>query len=345
MRAAILEAPGDPLRIFDDVEIDDPREGEVLVRIRHCGVCHSDLGIVDGKMPYPMPVVLGHEASGTVEALGAGVTDLNVGDRVVLSMRPPCGHCEFCQRDQPVLCSAAQSPATAASPGASRLRRNGIPITQGLKLGAFAEYALVERAGVVPVPDSVPLAEAAVVGCAVQTGLGSVFNIASVRAGQTAAVIGLGGIGLSTVQGLALAGAGWTAGIDPYQARREAALSLGAHAAFDSRDEHFLPEVMSGVEGAGFDYVFDGVCTPSTMQTAAQLVKKGGTIVLIGVAKGADPIAIPALDTVLRQLSQGILPGQLPPSSRHVPLPRSESCRTTGPQASCHTRSPPGRNQ
>lgn len=303
MRAALLEAPGTPLRIVDDVEIDDPRDDEVLVRVRHCGVCNSDLGIVDGKMPYPVPAILGHEASGTVEALGSKVTDLKIGDRVVLSMRPPCGQCEFCVGNQPVLCSAAQSPATSNTRGASRLRRNGAPITQGLRLGAFAEYALVERAGVVLVPDAVELSQAAVVGCAVQTGLGSVFNIAQVSAGKTAVVIGLGGIGLSTVQGLTLAGVKTLVGIDPHQTRRDKALTLGVNAAFDSVDVAFTTSALTCVENEGFDYVFDCVCAPGTLQAAAILVKKGGQIVMIGVAKGGDPVAIPALDVVLKQLS------------------------------------------
>ncbi|MFD1557309.1 alcohol dehydrogenase catalytic domain-containing protein [Paraburkholderia silviterrae] len=303
MRAALLESPGSPLRIVDDVQIDDPREGEVLVRIRHCGVCHSDLGIVDGAMPYPLPAILGHEAAGTVEALGSGVDDLKIGDRVVLSMRPPCGRCEFCLRDQPVLCQAAQSPATSATPGASRLTRNGASITQGLRLGAFAEYALVERAGVVLVPDGVPLSEAAVVGCAVQTGLGSVFNIAQVSPGKTAAVIGLGGIGLSTVQGLVLAGVKTLVGIDPHGARRDKGVTMGVTAAFDSAGETLITDALASVGGEGFDYVFDGVCAATTMEMAAKLVKRGGQIVLIGVAKGGTAIAVPALDVVLKQLS------------------------------------------
>jgi len=303
MRAALLEGPGLPLTIVDDVEIDDPGPGEVLVRVRQCGVCHSDLGIVDGKMPYPMPVILGHEAAGTVEALGPGVTDLVVGDRVVLSMRPPCGQCEFCLADYPVLCSAAQSPATATAGTRARVRRKGATVTQGLRLGAFAEYALVERAGVVQVPDDVPLSEAAVVGCAVQTGLGSVFNIAKVRPGQTAVVIGLGGIGLSVIQGLKLAGAGFTLGLDPHPARRERAMALGASAVADSTQGGFLETVTPMVGGHGFDYVFDGVCTQATMEQAGRLVKKGGSIVLIGVAGSQVPVAVSALDVVLKQLS------------------------------------------
>lgn len=303
MRAALLESPGHPLRIVDDVEIDDPRSGEVLVRIRHCGVCHSDLSIVDGAMPYPLPAILGHEASGTVEALGPGVDDLKIGDRVVLSMRPPCGKCEFCLRDQPVLCKSAQSPATADTLSASRLRHKGAAVTQGLRLGAFAEYALVERTGLVVVPDVVPLSEAAVVGCAVQTGLGSVFNVARVNTGNTAAVIGLGGIGLATIQGLVLAGAKTLIGIDPHETRRRAAWTIGAGAVFDSADGALAAGALACVANEGFDYVFDCVCLPTTTQLAAALVKRGGQIVLIGVAKGGTAVSVSALDVVLKQLT------------------------------------------
>jgi Zn-dependent alcohol dehydrogenase len=303
MRAALLEAPGERLKIVADVEIDDPRTGEVLVRVRQCGVCHSDLGIVDGQMPYPMPVILGHEAAGIVEALGDGITDLSVGDRVVLSMRPPCGSCYFCVRDQPVLCVTAGSPATAGtSPVTARVRRKGIGITRGLRLGAFAEYALVERSGVVRIPDTVPLVEAAVVGCAVQTGLGSVINVARVRAGETAAVIGLGGVGLSVVQGLAISGAGTLIGIDPNERRREHAVSLGASATYGTQAD-LAEQAKALVNGVGFDYVFDGVGSAATMELAGALVRKGGTIVLIGVARSGEPVAIPALDVVFRQLN------------------------------------------
>lgn len=303
MRAALLETVGHPLKIVDDVEIDDPRDGEVLVRVSHCGVCHSDLSIVDGSMPYPLPVILGHEAAGTIEALGPGVSDLAIGQRVVLSMRPPCGHCEFCVRNQSVLCTSAQSPATSSTQGVPRLRRNGKAITQGLRLGAFAEFAIVERAGVVPVPDSVPLRDAAVVGCAVQTGLGSVFNIAAVSVGSTAVVIGLGGIGLATIQGLVLAGVKTLVGIDPHASRRDSAMLMGAIAAFDSADEALTASALARVDNQGFDYVFDCVSAPTTMQLATTLVKKGGQIVLIGVAKAGTMVAVPAIDMVLKQLS------------------------------------------
>jgi Zn-dependent alcohol dehydrogenase len=148
MRAAVFTQPGRALDIVEGIEIDDPRPGEVLVRIRHCGVCHSDLSIIDGGLPYPVPAILGHEASGTIAALGSGVTGLAEGDRVVLSMRPPCGHCYWCVRNEPVLCAE-----TAGAPGsANRGPGTQASRSRGFRLGAFAEYALVEASGVALVP-------------------------------------------------------------------------------------------------------------------------------------------------------------------------------------------------
>ncbi|MBW9107421.1 alcohol dehydrogenase catalytic domain-containing protein [Paraburkholderia phenoliruptrix] len=304
MRAAILEGAGQPLRIVHDAEIDDPRAGEVLVRITHCGVCNTDLALADGKVGYPVPAVLGHEAAGTVAALGAGVTDLVEGQRVVVSMRPACGTCYFCVRNQPVLCIAAESPSRTAGPTGDdvRVRYRGVPVARGLRLGAFAEYVLVERSGVVLIPDSISSAHAATMGCAVQTGMGSVANVAAVPEGATAAVVGLGAVGLSTIQALRIAKAALVVGLDFNADRRGHAQKLGAHATFDSSAEGFQEPCRALTGGMGFDFVFDGVCSPDTLKLSAALVRKGGAIVMIGVAKPTEPVAIGALDVVLRQL-------------------------------------------
>ncbi|NYT69230.1 alcohol dehydrogenase catalytic domain-containing protein [Pusillimonas noertemannii] len=304
MRAAILEMAGQPLVLVDDAEIDDPRPGEVLVRISHCGVCNTDLGLADGKMAYPVPAILGHEAAGTVAAVGTGVSDLALGQCVVVSMRPSCGACYYCLRNQPVLCAKAVSPSLVAGPTGSdvRVRLCGIPVTRGLRLGAFAEYVLVEREGVVPIPDPIPLEHAAVMGCAVQTGMGSVANVAAVPKGASAAVIGLGAVGLSTIQALRIAQAQPIAGLDLHAERRSQAQSFGAHITFDSHADGLQASCQDLTEGVGFDYIFDGVCSPETLKLAAALVRKGGTIVMIGVAKPTEPIAVGALDMVLRQL-------------------------------------------
>ena len=301
MRAAVLQAPGQPLVVVDDVEIDEPGPGEVLVRVSHCGVCHSDLSIVDGHMAYPVPVVLGHEAAGAVAAVGSGVSDLAVGDRVVVSMRPPCGDCFYCQHGQPVLCESATPGAASGAAPRSRIRRNGQDLFRGLRLAAFAEYVLVERSGVVRVPATVPNDIASVMGCAVQTGLGSVYNIARVEAGASAVVMGLGGVGLAVVQGLAMAGASTVIGIDPLASRRASALGMGAGHAFDARAADLAEQVRALTAGRGVDYVFDTVASGVTTTTATALSRPGGSIVLIGVPGKPEPLGITAMDIVLRQ--------------------------------------------
>jgi Zn-dependent alcohol dehydrogenase len=300
MRAAVFTQPGRALDIVEGIEIDDPRPGEVLVRVRHCGVCHSDLSIIDGALPFPVPAILGHEASGTIVAMGSGVTGLAEGDRVVLSMRPPCGHCYWCVRNEPVLCAE-----TAGAPGSGEPRawHAGKPITRGFRLGAFAEYALVEASGVALVPDAVPLDAAAVVGCAIQTGIGSVTNVAQTEAGATAAVIGLGGVGLAVIQGLVLSGAATIIGIDPMAERRDRAIGLGATLTFDAGDADLPRRVSAATGRIGCDYVFDTVSSTQTTRVASDILRAGGKVVLIGVTGDPQPLGMSSMDLVMRQKS------------------------------------------
>jgi Zn-dependent alcohol dehydrogenase len=300
MRAAVFTEPGRALDIVEGIEIDDPRPGEVLVRISHCGVCHSDLSIIDGALPYPVPAILGHEASGTIAALGSDVTGLAEGDRVVLSMRPPCGHCYWCVRNEPVLCAATAGPPGG---GAPRAWHEGKSVTRGFRLGAFAEYALVEASGVARVPAAVPLDAAAVVGCAIQTGIGSVTNVAKTEPGATAAVIGVGGVGLAVIQGLVLSGAATIIGMDPVPERRERAVALGASIAFDSADDDLSQHVLAATGGVGCDYVFDTVSSTKTTRLASDLLRAGGKAVLIGVTGEAQPLGMSSMDLVMRQKS------------------------------------------
>ena len=195
MRAAVLEQAGQPLVIHDDVEADEPRLGEVAVRVSHCGVCHSDLSLVDGVMPYLLPIVLGHEAAGVVEAVGPGVSLLAVGDHVVLTPCPPCGACPWCIRGQWSLCVNSDALATSTHPdGGTRLSRRGETVYRGLAVAAFAETVIIQQTGAVKIPQDVPLEVACVVGCAVQTGVGAVLNTAGVAEGDTVLVMGLGGV-------------------------------------------------------------------------------------------------------------------------------------------------------
>src|SRR3954470_8310588 len=229
MRAAILDAPGASLQVYDDVEAEEPRAGEVAVRVSHCGVCHSDLHLVDGGMPPMTPLVLGHEAAGVIEAVGPGVTQLAVGDHVVLTPCPPCGHCYWCVRGQWSLCANSDAMITNAHPdGGTRLSRNGSVVHRGVGMAAFAEIVIIQETGAVKVPDDVPLDVACVVGCAVQTGVGAVLNTAKVSEGDTVLIMGAGGVGLSIVQGAVLAGAGRILVSDPVAERRERARALGA---------------------------------------------------------------------------------------------------------------------
>jgi len=305
MRAAIQFRPESPLEVVDGVEIDDPARGEVLVRVSHCGVCQSDLGIAAGKLPYPFPVILGHEAAGCIAAIGEGVDDLKIGDRVVLSMKAPCGACSSCLSGQPVMCDRSGGPLNPKDLAAAlpRVRLRGEPITRGLRLGAFAEYVLAERSGVVAVPDQLPLSEACLVGCAVQTGLGSVLNIAQVRGGDIAAVIGTGAVGLSLIGALRVAGAREIVGIEVHARRRESAIAFGADRVLDPTASDFESIVAALVFRGGFDHVFDVVGSAQTLAYAGKLVRKGGAITLVGVSPVGLPLAIPALDIVMRQLT------------------------------------------
>jgi Zn-dependent alcohol dehydrogenase len=223
MRAALLEEV-DALQVVDDVEVEPPHTGEVLVRISHCGVCHSDLHFVDGSLPAAYPAILGHEAGGTVEAVGAGVVGLEEGDRVLLTLRPPCGRCYWCVRGEFSICPTNAAISGTLPDGGTRLSHQGRTVYRaGVYVAAFAEQAVVSGSGAVKVPADTPFEVAAVLGCSVQTGVGAVLNTAKVPAGSTVLVIGLGGVGISIVQGARIAGATRIIGVDPVAERREAA--------------------------------------------------------------------------------------------------------------------------
>jgi alcohol dehydrogenase len=242
-RAAVLDAMGakspyaetKPLKI-EEIDLDPPGHGEVLVKIGAAGLCHSDLSVINGDRPRPMPMALGHEAAGIVEALGEGVTDLKRGDHVVMVFVPSCGHCPPCSEGRPALCepAAAANGAGTLLGGARRLSRNGQPINHHLGCSAFADYATVSRRSLVKIDPELPLAEAALFGCAVLTGVGAVVNTAQVRAGASTAVIGLGGVGLASLLGARAAGARHIVAVDLSDAKLDIAKSLGATHTFNA---------------------------------------------------------------------------------------------------------------
>ena len=292
MRAALLIGPDRPLEVVDDIEIEAPQAGEVVVRVSHCGVCHSDLSNVDGTFPSPLPVVLGHEAAGTVEEVGPGVTSLRAGDRVVLTPAPPCGRCPFCLRGSFSICVNSTAVFTSTfNDGTTRLSRQGATVYRGLGVGGFGELVITQESGAIKVPDDTPLEIACVIGCAVQTGVGAVLNTARVEPGDSVLVLGLGGVGIAIVQGARIAGASRIIVSDPVSERRDAAARFGATDAIDPNVDD-VPARAHELTGIGVDFAFEAVGKAALGQAAVWSTRPGGTAVLVGAGPLGDPLTI-----------------------------------------------------
>lgn len=294
MRAAVLEGPGKPLVIRNDISIIDPRPGEVRVRIHYCGLCHSDYSYVDGSNPAPGAIILGHEASGTVDAVGAGVTHLRPGDKVVMTPAPPCGHCYFCQRHEHSLCVNASSIMTSTLPdGETGLSSGDTVIYRGCGVGGLAEYAIAPASGAVKIDDDVPLELACVIGCALQTGVGAVLNTAKVETGATVLIMGLGGVGMATIQGARLAGASLIICSDPVAARREQAKGFGATHCIDPTKDDLAAICAELTGGIGLDYAFETAGKAALIEAGINLTRSGGTTVCVGAPPIEEGIHIP----------------------------------------------------
>ncbi len=292
MKAAILEKQGEPL-VLGDIDIAEPRHGEVLVDVRHCGVCHSDLSIIEGSFPAEVPVVLGHEASGVVNRVGPGVTHLAAGDHVILSPVPPCGTCYGCLRGEPGTCANVAGISTNSLPdGSTGLSRDGERVLRGVGVAAFAEQVVTPATGAVKIDRDVPLDVVCVIGCAVQTGVGAVLNTAQVEEGATVLVMGLGGVGLSIVQGARLAGASRIIASDPIAARRTVASALGATDTIDPTTEELAARVLEMTGGIGADYAFDAVGRSALIEAGVWATRAGGTTVCVGAAPIEESISI-----------------------------------------------------
>jgi len=261
MRAVVAREQGGKLEV-EELDLAGPGPGEVRVRLRASGVCHSDLSIWDGTLGGSFPVVLGHEGAGEITELGEGVAGLSVGDHVILSWIPPCGRCRYCWSGQANLCTTVRERQV----GRGHLSSGGVPVAAGLGTATFAEETVVPTEAAIPIPADVPYAVAALVGCGVMTGVGAVVNTARVRPGESVVVIGCGGVGLNVVQGARLAGADPICAIDPLPAKREAARGFGATHVAAPED---LAEVARELtEGRGFDYAFEVVGRSSTIRLA-----------------------------------------------------------------------------
>jgi Zn-dependent alcohol dehydrogenase len=296
VRAAVFEGVGEPIEV-DDVAIRGPRPGEVLVRVAACGVCHSDLSVVDGSFPTALPVVLGHEAAGVVEEVGADVSGVGPGDQVVLTPLPSCGQCYFCSRNQPTLCArfSASLFTNLLPDGTSPLSRGDEVVYRGLGTAAWAERAIMPEEGVVRIDPSVPLETACVLGCAVQTGVGAVLNTAAVEAGATVLVLGAGGIGIAVTQGARLAGASRIIVSDPVAGRRDAALRFGATDVVDPAD--LMAAVLDATSGIGVDYAFEAAGQAALIEQGIAATRNGGTTVCVGAPPLDQGISLPGVVT------------------------------------------------
>ncbi len=283
MQAAILTEAHSPFTI-ETVTIDPPKAGEVLVKMQAAGVCHSDWHIVAGKADFPAPIILGHEGAGIVEAIGEGVSRVQPGDHVALSWKACCGACFYCQNDQPALCDTHQNEVVAGlmSDGSSRIHWRGQPVYNFGGLSAFAEYAVAREVSVVPIRKDVPLEVAALVGCAVSTGVGAAMYTAEVRAGQSVAVFGAGGVGLNILQGAALCGADPIIAVDINSAKMEIARDFGATHSLIS-DAAVVAEIQKLTAGRGADHCFESVGIPALQERAIEAVRPGGIVTLVGI--------------------------------------------------------------
>jgi S-(hydroxymethyl)glutathione dehydrogenase/alcohol dehydrogenase len=298
VKAAVMRAYKAPLAI-EDVGIDAPGPGEVLVKTAASGVCHSDLHVIEGSLPMPPPCVLGHEPAGVVEAVGEGVVDFRPGDHVIGCITSFCGVCRFCTEGRPYLCLAQY----AGRPDGAKPRlaaENGDPILQLANLASFAEKMLCPERALVKIRDDMPLDRASLIGCGVTTGLGAVINTARVPAGASVAVIGCGGVGLAAIQGARIVGASKIVALDTQPWKLELARKLGATDAVSARDGDPVAAVHALTAG-GADFVLECIGLASAVQQAVAMTGRGGTTLLVGVVPMTETVPIATCDLTLQE--------------------------------------------
>lgn len=286
----------------ETIDLDNPGPGEVLIRMAAAGLCHSDLSVVNGDRPRSLPMVLGHECSGVVEAFGAGVDDLQKGDHVVMVFMPSCGHCSPCAEGRPALCEPGIVANTAGTliTGAKRFKRNGIEINHQVGVSAFSEYAVMSRRSLVKIDKTLPLDLAALFGCAVLTGVGAVMNSAKVPLGGTVGVVGLGGVGLCAVLGAIASGASRIVAVDLLDHKLALARQLGATDAFNSARADHVAEIREATKG-GLEYVVETAGSVAAMDTAYKITKRGGITVTIGLPPPDAALSVPLVQMVAEE--------------------------------------------
>jgi S-(hydroxymethyl)glutathione dehydrogenase / alcohol dehydrogenase len=309
-RAAVLWQPGEPVEILE-IDLASPKEQEILVRIVACGVCASDLHVVDGDLPEPLPLVLGHEASGVVVETGPGVEQLEAGDHVVLAMLPSCGVCRPCREGRRNSCRLAgqMSKTGTLADGTTRLSLNGTELHHFSGVSSFAEHAVVPVSTAVRIRRDVALEVAALCGCAVITGYGAVVRTAQVEPEASVAVWGCGGIGLNVIQGARIAGAGTIVAVDTRAEKLELARRLGATETVQAGPDVNTAKAVRDLTGGGADYAFEAIGLEPTIQAAWQAVRPGGTVVVVGLMPKGSTLTIDPWGFIIEKTIKGCFLG------------------------------------
>jgi S-(hydroxymethyl)glutathione dehydrogenase/alcohol dehydrogenase len=317
MKAAILEAAGQPL-VIDQLTVSKPGPHEVLIRTAACGLCHSDLHFIEGAYPHPMPCVAGHEAAGIVEEVGSEVRTVKTGDAVVTCLSAFCGHCEFCVTGRMALCLGGDTRRRPGEPARLTRSSDGSVVNQMLNLSAFAEMMLIHEHACVAINPDMPLDRAAVIGCAVTTGAGTIFNACKVTPGETVAVIGCGGVGLATINAAKIAGAGRIIAADPVPEKRDLARRLGATDVVDALAPDAAKQIVELTKG-GVDHAVEAVGRPASGDLAVASLRRGGTATILGMMPIQHKVGLSAFDLLSGKKLQGAIMGM-----NHFPvdLPR-----------------------
>jgi S-(hydroxymethyl)glutathione dehydrogenase/alcohol dehydrogenase len=306
VKAAVLVEAGKPLQI-EQINIANPGPHEVLIRTAACGLCHSDLHFIEGTYPHPLPAIPGHEAAGIVEAVGSEVRTVKVGDAVVTCLSAFCGHCEYCVTGRMSLCLGGETRRKQGE--APRLTRpDGSTVNQMLNLSAYAEMMLVHEHACVAIHPDMPLPQASVIGCAVTTGAGTIFNVCKVTPGDTVAVIGCGGVGLATINAAKIAGAGRIIAADPLPEKRALAMKLGATDVVDAMADDAAAQIQELTKG-GVDHAIEAVGRPASGTLAVKSLKRGGTATILGMMPLQHSVGLSAMDLLSGKKLQGAIMG------------------------------------
>jgi NDMA-dependent alcohol dehydrogenase len=319
MKAAVLYDYNTPL-VIEEVDLDPPKPGEVLVKTGAAGICRSDYHFMKGEATTMLPVVLGHEGAGVVQAVGEGVTRVKPGDHVILSFVPNCGLCFFCTTGRANLCEKHAATSGTLFDGTTRIHKGGQDISPFGKVACFAESTVVPETGCIPAPQALPMDRAALIGCCVTTGVGAAIFNAEVEPGSTVAVVGCGGVGLNVLQGAGLLNASKIIAVDIREGQLEFAMKFGATHTVNASHQDPVARVKEITDGRGADYTFEVYGSAETVETAYAMARKGGTVVVVGIAPVGDKADIDAVSLVREEK---VLKGSYYGSARcHVDMPK-----------------------